>query len=309
MNRQRANQRIPSPHGALQHVQYVVHYSLDLVPMTYSIQWELLVEEEEDLMDALGIETGASSAKFTRDLLWEEITIAFAHFVSLRKRTPMPEESHVNFAIGDCLVEMERLFGKERTEQFASEFLRLSACRDFVLGLAGGALIYLQQVEEVIKGCCACLNLKGIRLTVADFLASDPDHRRLTLGQMKNALLNTGAFSAGFEEQLNNFVQDRNRFVHSLWVEDARTSPHSELPCEEDFVRVADFINDLGRRAYRIERIFKGLWAALGEPLSQGLPPEADNSATINRWLKYIPEFRDVLRNKEACKLQNVPKK
>jgi|SRR5208282_1780246 len=268
--------------------------------MTYSIQWQLLVEEEKDFMGTLGIETGASFAKFTRDLTWEEITMVFAHFVSLRKRTPDPEESHVNFAVGDCLVEMERLFGKERAEQFTSEFLRFSAFRDYVLGLTGAALIYLQQVEEVIKGCCACLNLKGMRLTVADFLSSDPEHRRVTLGQMKNALLNTKAFSPDFEAQFHDFVQDRNRFVHSLWVEDARTNPHSGLPSGEHIVRVADFIKDLVRRAYRIERIFKGLWAALGESLSQGLPPELGDAATVNPWLKYIREFRDVSRTKET---------
>jgi hypothetical protein len=213
--------------------------------MTYGIQWKRLVDEEKDLLASLGIETGSSFAKFSRDLRWEEITTAFSHFVSLRKRTSNSDESHVNFAIGDCLVEMERLFGKDRTEEFISEFLRLSASRDYVLQLAAGALIYLQRIEEVIKGCCASLNLQGIRLTVADFLSSDPDRRRFSLGLMKKALLQTKAFVPDFEKEFDDFVKDRNRFVHSLWVEDARANPYTGLPPEDHFVRVADFINDL----------------------------------------------------------------
>jgi hypothetical protein len=169
-----------------------------------------------------------------------------------------------------------------------------------VLGLTGAALIYLQHVEQVIKGCCACFNLKGVRLTLADLLSSDPKHRRVTLGQMKNALLDTGAFSVDFEAQFDAFVQHRNRFVHSLWVEDALTNPCTGLPSEEQIVRIADFINDLVQRAYRIERVFKGLWAAVGESLGQRLPPELGHVATANLWLKYISEFRQVLGSKET---------
>jgi len=258
--------------------------------MTYRIQWQRLLEEEKDFLDSLGIESGETFARFTRDLTWEEITVAFAHFVSLRKRTSNPEENHVNFAIGDCLIEMERLRGKERTEQFAREFLRLSAFRDYVVGLAGSALIYLQQVEEVIKGYCACLSFRGLRLTPEDFLSSDPGRRRATLGQMKSALLSTERFSSDFEREFHEFVHDRNRFIHSLWVENYREHLYTGLPREEDVARLADFINALVRRAYRVERIFKGGWVAIDEARAKELP-------SISPWLRYIREFRSVLRN------------
>ncbi len=264
--------------------------------MTYGIQWQRLVEEEKDLLTLFGIEIGSSFVRFTHELRWEEITMAFAQLMSLRERTPNLDESHVNFAVGDCLVEMERLFGKERTEQFMAEFLRLSASRDSVLQLAGGALIYLQRVEDVIKSVCAC---RELRLTVADFFSSDPNRRRVTLGQMKCALIKTEVFAPDFEINFNDFVQDRNRFVHSLWTEDTRANPFIGLPPEEHFVRVADSINQLVRRANRVERVFRGWLAAIRESVTEELHPNTEDASAVNPWLKYIPEFRDVLRNNE----------
>ncbi len=202
----------------------------------------------------------------------------------------------MNFAIGDCINEIERLFGKERTVKFTKEFLRLDSLRDYVLSIAGGTLIYLQQVEEFIQFCCAPLELKGIRLTVADFLSGDPERRRVTLGQMKSALVKANLFSTDFETQLASFVEDRNRFVHRLWVEEIHANPFTGLPNEDQMVRIAEFLRNLTRRAYTVERVFKGLCGTITESHAETYKQELKNASFVNPWHKYIPEFEKASR-------------
>jgi hypothetical protein len=258
--------------------------------MSYQIQWGRLIEEDQDFLKSLGIETGPSFVRFTRDLTWDEITLVFGRLDGLRRRTPDAEGDHVNFALGDCLNEIKRLFGRERAELFMQEYPRLSNFRDHVLTMAGATLIYLQTVENMIKLCCASL---GIKLTLADFLSDDPDRRRVTLGQMKHALLKSGAFSfsGDFEAELGRFVHDRNEFVHYLWVEDSGENPVTGLPSEDDLARIEDRIQSLLAQAHRMERIFKGMWGAIGA----GKARQESDASSLTPWLKYIKEFESVL--------------
>jgi hypothetical protein len=254
--------------------------------MSHKIPWERLVEDEKDFLVSLGIELGPSSVTFTRELEWNEITLAFSFLNSLRKRNPDAAESYVNFAIGDCLVEMERLFGERRASQFIEEFPRLSALRDHILELAGGTLILLQGVEETLKRCCSLLELKGIKLSPADFLSPDPKRRKAMLGEMKSALIKTGAFSKTFESEFECFVANRNSFVHSLWIEDCREHSITGLPPAEHFDRMANFIRDLVRQAKSVERVFRGLMGALVEAIPDNVLCHHAQVSEINRWLR-----------------------
>ncbi|MFQ6026879.1 MAG: hypothetical protein ACE5Q6_05110 [Dehalococcoidia bacterium] len=144
------------------------------------------------------------------------MTFAFAYIYTLRDLVVNPDESHIGFAIGDCMLKMEQEFGHETADRFAKEFLRLRSSRDYVLSKSAATLIYLQGVEYLIKGVCSGPQLKGLSLTVADFLSDDPARRRVTLGQLKRAIVATQWLTQDFEREFDQFVEHRNQFVHSL---------------------------------------------------------------------------------------------
>jgi hypothetical protein len=188
--------------------------------MDYSIPWDLLPEDDAEFFDRAGIERGPAFLKFNRDLTREEVAALCERLWNFRTIIPDAEDNHINFAIGEALNEFSRLFGEDEGEHFIKEWTRFATIRDKTLKITGGALIYLQNVEHQIKGCCATLNLKGLNLTLEDFQSTDSTRRRQTLGQLKSALIGTSSFSAEFEDQFNTFVKDRNEFVHTLWTKD-----------------------------------------------------------------------------------------
>jgi hypothetical protein len=163
--------------------------------MDYSIPWHLLPENDAEFFDRNEIEQGATFLKFNRELTREEIASLCQRLWDFRLLIPDPEDNHISFAIGDALNEFIRLFGEEDGKLFMKEWERFTSVREATLKITGGALIYLQQVEHLIKGCCSMLNLKGLKLTFDDFLSQDSTRRCQTLGQLKNALIGTTWFS------------------------------------------------------------------------------------------------------------------
>jgi hypothetical protein len=260
--------------------------------MDYSIPWHLLPEDDADFFDRAGIERHASSIKFNRELTREELASVCSRLWNFRSIVTDPKENHINFAIGDALNEFSNRFGDQDGAHFMKEFVRLGNLRDHMLKIAGAALIYLQMVEHLIKGCCAILKLTGLNLTIEDFNSTDITRRRHTLGQLKRALVGTFAFSDEFEDQFNRFVSDRNDFVHTFWIGEIKIDDRVGLPSESDFREKLDFMISLMRRAQTIELVFRGL---LGSIVAS-FPENLKSNEVVFHWKKYIPDFNASLR-------------
>jgi hypothetical protein len=262
--------------------------------MDYSIPWHLLSEDDAHFLDQAGIERGPSFIKFSRQLSRAELALVCSRLVNFRSIVPDPKENHINFAVGAAFSEFSHRFGTKDGKYFLKQFVRLGKLRDKTLQVTGATLVYLQTVENLIKGCCAMLKLKGIKLTVADLQSNDASRRRQTLGQLKAALLGTFAFSDEFESRFNGFVRDRNEFIHTFWVSETKIDARAGLPSDHHFREKLKFMFSLMSKARDIEFVFRGLLGSIGE----AFPKEMQDQDGAFPWRRYIPNFKATLRTK-----------
>ncbi|MFQ5852247.1 MAG: hypothetical protein ACE5JU_16900 [Candidatus Binatia bacterium] len=266
--------------------------------VSYAIRWELLSEDELDFLDRVGVERHSSGMEFVRIPSWDDFCLVFVYLIGLERQTTQ-EGNHVAFAIGDCINAGYELFGKSKVDDWFEEFFELRAMRDYILNMAGGTLIFLQQVEQQIKLCCAMIPLQGLNLTLEDFFSMDPQRRRQTLGHLARVLRENELFNSDFEKTLIDFVNRRNAFVHNLWVEDWRgRSEISGLPSKAEFERIHTFIAQLIKDARYVRNVFRGLQYELMPREIIEAQRDDERPGAFSSWAKYIPGFQEVLREK-----------
>lgn len=268
--------------------------------MTRSIRWDRLSQTEHDFLERIGVQMLDLGMAFTRAPSWDEFTVAFAYIFAIKNRS-LPDEDDINWAIGDCLNEGSEYFGEEKVFQWVDKFLELLATRDTILNMAGGTLILLQQLEDVIKFCCSMVNIDGLSLTINDFFSEDPKRRRKTLGQLARALINSNVFATDVEDRLDAFVGLRNEFIHNLWVETYKQFQRTiGLPPREEFEEIFDFISKLIVEAHYFDRVFRGFKYELLSSIHKEGSPESSEFLPLESWTKYISEFQKALRGEES---------
>jgi hypothetical protein len=256
------------------------------------IQWDLLMDDERDHLDSLGAELLPLGVRFSKTPTWDEFCLAFAYIYAVKNRT-IQKDDNVNYAIGDTLGWGEQHFGEEAVFEWVKGFLRLGPLRDHIFGLSGATLGYLQIVEHQIKSFCAIVSLKGLQFTLDDFLSVDPAKRRYTLGQLAGVINKSDVFTPDFEERLTRFVNNRNRFVHNMWIEHLQSIEGKRLPSEKELIEVRDFIVSLVHDAQYTEKVFRGFYSYY---LQNYLDQDAPEVQGLKSWSKYLPEFMQVLR-------------
>jgi hypothetical protein len=259
------------------------------------VPWFVLTDIERDDMQDKGVEMKQLGMAFTKQPTWEDFCVVFARVYSVKMRYgDFNQNDNANWAIGDCLVAGEDYFGKEKVDKWLREFLHLVKLRDHILSLSGGALVQLQQVEHLIKVCCAMISLKGLKLTLDDVFSLDPSRRSQTLGQMKKALKDNQIFNPAFEEKLTQFVNSRNKFAHSLWTDEITNSRYkksiSGLPTKQELDEVYKFIVKLINESEYIEKVFMGFQFAL-MPERRKDSNVSSEASPVLRWARYLPEF------------------
>jgi hypothetical protein len=263
--------------------------------MHYRIPWDRLRDIELDFLERTGVEMHPRGMAFSREPSWEDFSLAFAYIYAIKARSK-PDEEEVNWAIGDCINQRYRYFSQEVVDEWLDEFFHLTRLRDIILNAAGGTLILLQQVEDAVKLCVAALNIDGAGLTIESLFSDDPARRRKTLGQLANALKHTDVFIEEFHQRFARFVQDRNTFAHSLWIEVPRKYPRSGgLPAREEFEEILHFIQHLIADAVYFDRIFRGFrYELTSDSLRASNRQDAEN-LPMQQWGKYIADFHEVL--------------
>ena len=255
------------------------------------INWDLLTEDELDLFQGCGVKMFPMGIEFARPLAWEEFIHIFACLFDLKSRTNRPDDP-IDWALGDCINLGEQYFGEERVDQWLRDFEVLHFYRDKILKMAGGTLIYLQVIENRVKFCCAAMRVKGLNLTLDDFLSLDSSKRKSTLGRMNKALKDTNLFTTEFEDRLEHFVVMRNDFIHNLWAEQARRVGQA-IPSKEEQKEIHDFIGELIKEAQYMDRVFRGLQYEITSTWASDVGVEP----LFSTWDRYVPEFREVLRD------------
>ena len=268
--------------------------------MTYEIKWDLLSDDELIFLDEAEIERLPTGIKFSRDLSWNEFTLIFAYLMGLERRT-LQKGNHIAFAIGDCMIEGERLFGEERIQGWVDEFLKLRSIRDIVLDQVGGALILLQEIENDFRLCCSLAPLEGLKLSSNDFLSPDVSRRKQTLGYLAKALKDSGIFSEEFEARLTKLVHNRNHFIHHLWIEKWRqASAHTGLPSEEEFFQVQAFVADLVKDALFVRDVLRGFTHELMRSYYPDKYVDPSHETPFASWSRYVPNFHEMTGKTET---------
>jgi hypothetical protein len=99
--------------------------------------------------------------------------------------------------------------------------------------------------------------------------------RKKTLGQLHCALREQAKINRDFETFFSTFVEDRNRFIHRLFLEEG-----FNIGRPEDTERIRKFIDDLTDRALTVAAVFHAfldLWAErndLVKPEERGARPQ-----------------------------------
>lgn len=151
------------------------------------------------------------------------------------------------------------------TEMFSSDELQ-SIRKDYTFIITGSSIVLAQRVEKVCKFMCALLKPNGINIELDDLLSGDSSRTRQTLGQVSKALQNTNLFSEDFVIQLNNFVQRRNRLIHSLFEDTFRNK--EEIVTESpQSVAYFDFCEDFIRDGEKLVDMCFGVFHAIGSIL------------------------------------------
>ncbi len=268
---------------------------------------KLLTSQEEDILTKLNVEIGPVGMTFQRKLSSAETRTVARILIDLKNRD-RPRGSRVNFALGDWMNTADAWFGKKTGMRWAQEEAQIKAYRDHLLMLTGATLIQLQNLENLITVCCSFLSLKKdgkkIKLAPSDILSSDKKRIKVTLGILKDALVETKAFDEEFEDRLKRLVRNRNRFIHHFWLDAFQELSVSHPPSIEGLRRIEQFISGLLKEATKLETPFLGLYYTIGrETKERSKMPHDLTSNLFVEWSQFEESYLSVLRqNKKEQK-------
>ncbi len=171
--------------------------------------------------------------------------------------------------------------------------------RPLLLGSAE-ILFLLQQLENVVKSCCAFLQIKGIQITFDDIFSQEPKKSFETLGKIFKAMKEPMGFKPSFQEQLDNFVKSRNTFIHDYWVKNKIYSIDESID-GATFQEIASFELALYEETIYMTQVFLGLQYSIGAVLAsrEGKTNEFEAEPEYEGMKKCAPVFLSVIENEE----------
>lgn len=108
-----------------------------------------------------------------------------------------------------------------------------------------------------------------------------------TLGTLKDALLETGAFNEAFKKRLKTFVDDRNYFIHHLWLDLTKNSIEGNPPSWAKLKKAGKFVSRLIKEAGALQLIFRGFYYSI----AKGAVKEENRDRFLNN--KMFMEFSE----------------
>ena len=159
-----------------------------------------------------------------------------------------------------------------------------------VYSLIGFALTYIQSVERNIRFCTTFVLQGDAELTWETLQRLEGQERKKALGYFLGKVKERAQLLPAFEELLDNFLQNRNDFVHNQ-----DKIPGWALDTEEG-VRVArNFVVSLLRQAHTVNEIFAVLVTKWQEQVQINTPTTPEMKVYLeeieNRYGAFIDTY------------------
>jgi hypothetical protein len=240
---------------------------------------DYLNSDEIALLERCGVSVSKTTLAFSKDPGAAELRTAWRAVSAIRRRSPKSED-WTNWLIGDWANQADSCLGLGSAERIIREEELEYHYTQHLLRLAGATLATLQWTEFAIGICCRLLEPGETGMKAGDVFSPEVVTRRRTLGQLNRSLKAHRLFVDDFEERLDRFVTNRNRFAHQLWVESPPRNRGDHTERLEMLNVRESFMLALVAEAHRIGGVFKGLFAAIGVTLA-----ERENVKSFDQWL------------------------
>lgn len=181
--------------------------------------------------------------------------------------------------------------------------------RALLLG-AGNLLFLLQQLENVVRLCCAFLQIKGIQITVDDIFSEEPKKGFDTLGKILRTMKEPMGFNQSFQQQLDTFITHRNTFIHDYWPNIGIYSLDEPID-KATFQKIATFEETLYSETIYMTQVFIGLHYSIGALLAsrEGKTNEFEVDPEYEKMKEFAPMFLLVLENEQISPLDGIAHK
>lgn len=182
-------------------------------------------------------------------------------------------------------------------ENIKSDYEKLSDKEliGFLYECCGILLIEAQKVEFIVHGLVAHFNKnilktnkKFEKLTPRIFLDDDENsrkNRKQTLGNIINILLKNNTFFN--ESELNQYVQNRNIFVHSFWRD---FLSGTKIESREEILNSIKFLMEFSKENIKWRSLFKGLLYLFAVICAE------NENKDIDLLKKYKPNYDDLIK-------------
>jgi len=166
---------------------------------------------------------------------------------------------------------------------------------------AGKLLVLLQQLEYVVRLCCAFLQFKGIQITVDDLFSEEPKKRFSTLGKILITMKEPMGFKPSFRNRLDDFIRTRNTFIHDYWTKNEIYSIDEPID-QATFQKIASFEETLYGETIYMTQIFIGLHYSIGALLAsrEGKTNQFEADPQYEKMKEWAPVFLSVLENEQS---------
>ena len=250
--------------------------------------------DEIALLERCGVSVFKTSLAFSKDLGEAGLRTVWQAVSAIRRRSPRSED-WTNWLIGDWANQTDSRLGPGSAERIIREEEFEYNYTQHLWRLAGATLSVLQWTEFAMGICCRLLEPEQMSVTAGDVLSPEVVTRQRTLGQLNRLLKERKLFVDDFEERMDRFVRNRNRFAHQHWLEGAPGNRTDHAARLETLNGRESFMLALLAEAYRVGGVFKGLFAAIGVTIA-----EQENVKNFDTWLddwkEDMGKFADVQR-------------
>ncbi|MHB8857543.1 MAG: hypothetical protein ACYC6K_13090 [Bellilinea sp.] len=173
------------------------------------------------------------------------------------------------------------------------------ASQEQLIFSAGIVLIRLQLLENVVKLCCSFMEVDDKRATFENIFLEDPKKSHFTLGRIIGLLKKPTHFKESFISRLDEFVQYRNRLIHTLWLENQIYSLDESVP-NDIYLNISRFLDNLSQETIYMTRVFIGFNFSIGATIAEreGKLDQFESDPEYTGMKEYVPLFLSVVENK-----------
>jgi len=241
-----------------------------------------------------GVSVSSTGLVFATELGDRDLREVWGAVAAIRRRSSNADWT--NWLVGDWANETTRRLGEGSDWRIIREEETEFQYTQHLWRVTGVTLYSLQLTEMSIGLCCRFLAPEQMELVPGTVFNADAEARRKTLGQLNRLLQERRVFIDEFEQRMDRFVDDRNRFAHRMWV-DVKRDRHEDHSQRMTILKTRErFVLDLLLESDSIGKIFKGLFVAIGVSIADQ-NQVTDLVDEWTDWAGHVAEFEEVRRN------------